>query len=208
MLTMSQFEDLRVSSDGKDGIQPVPAPYHRFSFSDGFDIVSLSNAKYRPSSGSQMLQIDASSSGRISLGQLHDNPCFRFDFEGISLGCDSTQAPCLFDVSGSRWDGAQDALQHTAEFEIGACPEASNCKLRHLSLFGPSFTNLTSINITLSHPGDIKTWWADDLRIAWTDDDCSVAACRSQVPNNIMTRRAPGSIVGKAKSLLRWAVRG
>ncbi len=207
MLITSQFEDIRASADSnQDGSKPVPVPYHRFSFSPGFNIVSLPHGKYRASSGSQMLQIDASTTGKIDLGQLRDNACFRFDFEGVSLGCDSANSPCSFRVSGLQWNGVEDVVQRSEVFDIDACPDPSNCKLKHLTILIPIYTNLTSVNISLLKESESKTWWIDDLQLAWTDDDCSVAACRSRVPNT--ASGASGTIVGRAKTLLRWAVRG
>lgn len=211
MLTVPKFDDIQTTSDGKDGehsnIHPVPVPYHRFVF-DGFEVVSPPHVKYEPSSGSQMLQGDASFVAQIGLAQLRDNPCFRFDFEGIGLGCNSAHAPCLFEVSGLQWNGVEDVVQESTQFEVQACPEPSNCKLRHLSIFGAAYTNLTAVNITLGQPSETKTWWIDDLRIAWTDDDCAAAVCRSRIPNTVMTPHPRGSMAGKAKRLLRWAVRG
>ena len=188
--------------------QPVPSPYHRFVYSEVFQAVSQSGGKYKPSSGSQMLQASSSSPGKIGLGHLRENLCFRFDFQGISLGCDSKDAPCDFDVTTLRWDGVEDEVLETTAIQIPSCPDPSNCLLHHLSTFGPKFTNLTAIKITLASSGASKVWWADDFRIAWTDDDCSAATCRSQVPNTVVDRRQVRSLAAQTKRLLRWAVRG
>lgn len=195
------------------GPQPVPFPYHRFFFSNGFHVVPSSVSKYEPSSGSQMLQHNSSSSpvAQIGLAQLRRNPCFRFAFKGINLGCDSVDAPCVFSVTALQWNGVEEVVQGIKTFEVAACPEVSNCTLRHQALdsaTAPAFENLTAINITLASGGQTKTWWADDLHVAWAADDCTAAACRAKVPNKITIRRPGGSLSMRAKGLLRWAVRG
>jgi hypothetical protein len=160
-----------------------------------------------------MLQYNSSSSrvANIGLAQLRGNPCFRFALQGIKLGCNSTDAPCVFDITALQWNGVEEVAQGNKTFEVAACPDISNCTLNHQILdqaAAPTFENLTAINITLTSTGQPQTWWADDLQIAWTDNDCTAAACRARVPNNIMIPSARGYIATKAKGLLRWAVRG
>jgi len=205
-LTIPQFDDIAGVTAAEP--QPIPAPYHRFIYSEGFRAVSQPGGKYKPSSGSQMLQMTSSSPSEIGLGPLRENPCFRFDFQGISLGCDLKDAPCDFDVTTLRWDGVEEAVVETSLFQIPSCADPSNCVLHHLSTFGSNFSNLTGIKITLATSGAPKTWWADDFKIDWTDDDCSVAACRSQVPNTVVERRQVRSLASQTKRLLRWTVRG
>jgi hypothetical protein len=155
--------------------------------------------------------LSSSAAAQIGLAHLREESCFRFDFQGISLGCDSTDAPCVFRMTGLQWNGVEDIVQGTTTFEIAACPERTSCKLKHESLdaaAAPSFANLTAVNITLAVRGEPRIWWADDIRIAWTNDDCAAGACRARVPNTITPPNLPGSFAGRAKRLLRWAVRG
>lgn len=148
---------------------------------------------------------------QIGLAQLQDNPCFRFDFLGISLGCDSTDQPCVFDITGLQWNGVDNIVQSNRTLEVAACPDNSNCSLSHQLLDSAAaltFSNLTAINITLTVGGQPRTWWGDDLQIAWTDNDCAAAACRSRVPNSIMFPHNFRGVGSEAKRFLRWATRG
>ncbi|KAL2135247.1 hypothetical protein VTI74DRAFT_9232 [Chaetomium olivicolor] len=208
------FDDVpAVAADTNAEPEPVPSPYHRFSFSKGFHLLSSEAAKYEPLSGSGMLEYTSSSSisAEIDLGELRGNPCFRFNFEGISLGCDSIELPCVFEVTGLQWNGVENVVQGTKTFELAACDEPTHCALSLLapdSATAPLFSNLTAINITLSQPSDTQTWWADDLRVSWTEDDCTSAACRAEVPDMAQVARPARSLSGRAKGFLRWAVRG
>jgi hypothetical protein len=199
------------ADDSGTQAQQMPSPYHRFVFSKGFHVVSSRTAKYEPSSGSQMLQHASSSAAQIGLAQLRDNACFRFDFQGISLGCDSVDAPCIFHITGLQWNGVEDAFQGDTTIEMAACPEPTKCALSHRILVpevASSLVNLTAINITLVASSDTQIWWADDLQVAWTDNDCTAAACRARARNNVMTPRPLGLLAGKAPAFLRWTIRG
>jgi hypothetical protein len=157
------------------------------------------------------VQHNFSSAAKIGFAHLRDSSCFRFDFHGISLGCDSVDVPCIFHVTGLQWNGIEDAVQGDTTIEIAACPEPANCALSRQVLATeviPLFVNLTAINITLAASSETQIWWADDLQVAWTDADCTIAACRTPVTDNVMVSRPHGSFAGKAKGLLRWAVRG
>ncbi|KAL2015439.1 hypothetical protein VTK56DRAFT_5494 [Thermocarpiscus australiensis] len=212
-----QFDDIPVVATGNvtdaNSIkpQPVPFPYHRFSFSGDFHVVPPPATKYRPSSGSRMLLHNTSTSsvGQISLAELRGNPCFRFNFHSVSLGCNSTSAPCTFHITGLQWNGIEDVVRGNKTFGIAACSQQSNCTLSHLMIdseTAPTFANLTAINITLSTAGQPQTWWADDLRILWTDNSCSAAACRAMVPDKtvVLHRR---DFANRPRWLLRWTAR-
>lgn len=217
VLTKSQFDDIPRSvvkhETGLSGVdaQQVPSPYHRFLISNGFRVTVPQNSKYEPSSGHQLLQHDSSSTAQIGLSHLRTNPCFRFDFHGMRLGCSSVYASCVFQLTGLQWNGVEDVIQGHTAFTIPACSESFDCTLSHRVLdssAGPSFTNLTAINITLAAPSDTPTWWMDDLQIAWTNNDCVTATCRARVPNRAVTTHSRGSFVETASRFLRWAVRG
>jgi hypothetical protein len=180
-------------------------------FSDGFHVVSQADTKYQPSSGSQMVQHDGSSVAQVGLGQWRGNQCFRFDFQGISLGCESADEPCVFELTGLQWNGVEDVVQANTTFKAPACQKSSSCPLQDCALdwaVSSSFANLTAINITLVGPSESLAWWADDLRVAWTNNDCTAATCRARVANTVTAPRTHGSFAGSAKGLLRWAVRG
>ncbi|KAK3376101.1 hypothetical protein B0T24DRAFT_618001 [Lasiosphaeria ovina] len=159
-----------------------------------------------------MVQYNTSSSAiaQIGVGQFRENPCFRFDFLGLGLGCNSTDQPCVFNVTGLQWNGLDETVQATRSFEITPCPGRSNCTLSHQVLDSAAalqFTNLTSINITLAVAGQPQTWWADDLQLSWTDNACTSASCRAKVPDTIMIPHKFGHLATRAKSFLRWAAR-
>ncbi|KAK3314195.1 hypothetical protein B0H66DRAFT_567954 [Apodospora peruviana] len=159
-----------------------------------------------------MMQYNGSAApvAQISLAQLRSNPCFRFDFIGVSLGCNSTDAPCDFNIAGIQWNGVSDVRQANKTMKIAACSDPANCTLGHQVLDSAAalqFTNLTALNITLTVAGQPQTWWADDLQISWTDNGCAAASCRAQVPNNIMFTPKSSTLVGRARGFLRWAAR-
>lgn len=193
--------------------QPVPRPYHRFLFSDDFRVVPPPQSRFVPSSGSQMVQYDGASKNvaQIGLAQLRNNPCFRFDFLGVSLGCNSTVEPCVFNVKGIQWNGVHDVIQANKTFVVGACKNINSCVLRHQILDSATalqFTNLTAVNITLTVAGKPVTWWADDFQVAWTENDCTTAACRALVPNTASTPQKPWGVSEEVKAKnLRWSIR-
>lgn len=193
--------------------QPVPRPYHRFLFSDDFRVVPPPQSRFVPSSGSQMVQYDGASKNvaQIGLAQLRNNPCFRFDFLGVSLGCNSTAEPCVFNVKGIQWNGVRDVIQANKTFVVGACKNTDSCGLSHQILDSAAalpFTNLTAVNITLTVAGKPVTWWADDLQVAWTENDCATAACRALVPNTASTPQKPWGVSEEVKAKgLRWSIR-
>ncbi|KAK4653420.1 hypothetical protein QC762_507130 [Podospora pseudocomata] len=214
-----KFDDIPTISTDNDTeassfpAMPVPFPYHRFFFSNGFSVVPPPRTKFKASSGQQLIQHNSSVSpvAEFGLAELRSNPCFHFSFLGVSLGCDSTSDPCVFNMTGLRWNGTDDVVEARHTFEVAACSKKTDCSLSHQVLDSAAalpFSNLTSLNISLSVAGKPETWWADDLQIAWADNDCTVAACRSRVPNTIMIPRISQPFASRAKRLLRWAVRG
>jgi len=214
VLTFDDIPPLSVdkSANGEIGPQPVPFPYHRFFFSPDLRVVSSSSVKYKPISGGQLLQHNHShhSVAQLGLAWLRSNDCFRFNFRGISLGCDSVDAPCVFTVTALNWDGVDDAVQGATTLEIPACPAATDCELRRQILdpiTASTFTNLTAVNITLSSPAQAQAWWADDIQISWADTGCNAAACRAKVPDRTMTNNSPKSFPGKPRRYMRWGSR-
>lgn len=191
--------------------EQVPSPYHRFLLSDGFRVAAQQASKYRPSSGHRLLRHDSSLVAQLGLSHLRRDACFRFDFHGMNLGCDSVHASCVFHLTGLQWNGVEDVIQGHTTLTIPACPESFDCTLNQRILdpaAAPLFSNLTAINITLAAPSHTSAWWMDDLQMDWTDNDCATATCRARVPNTVVTPRSRGSFAETASRLLRWAVRG
>ena len=212
-----QFDDLpplQVSNSTDPSTvmpMPVPAPYHRFGFTAGFKVVPPPSTRYLPSSGKLMVQHDGSvtSPAQIGNGPLTSNPCFRFDFRGASLGCNSTDLACVFNFTGLSWDGSSEVVQASKIIDVPACTEDTDCILTARTLdASDGFVNLTAINVTLTVGGETQAWWADDLDFAWTDGSCFAGLCRSRVPNTIMMQTTPFSrAMRRATHVLRWAAR-
>lgn len=182
---------------------PMFSPYHRFWFTDGFDVVPPPTGRYNPSSGNLLLQFvppSLSSSavsdtrwdaGKISVGSKMSERCWRFNFHDVNLGCDSTGPDCVFNVTGARFDqdsgSEQQVISETVH--VQACPLLQDCDLARVSFGG--FDELTSILITLKVDGQAKTWWADDFRLGWSNNTCDAAVCRSKVRDSIRGRASP-----------------
>ncbi|KAM7202976.1 hypothetical protein V8F20_004223, partial [Naviculisporaceae sp. PSN 640] len=188
------FDDL-ILSNGSEFYKSLPTSYHRLHFSDGFRLVDSTLSHYVPSSGKQMLEYSTSAGPVAQIG-LNDlsNECFRFNFLGLSLGCNSTGASCDFTIAGLQWNGTHDVVEANKTVQVEPCTGPADCTLLHQlldSAAASQFTNLTALNISLTVDGKPQTWWADDLSIAWTDDSCKAASCRALVPEIFAKRRAP-----------------
>ncbi|EFQ30460.1 hypothetical protein CGRA01v4_10006 [Colletotrichum graminicola] len=175
---------------------PFFNPYHRFWFSKGFLVGPPPLMPFIPSSGGHLLEFvppvlsNSSANGisgdtaQIGMGKLASSPCFQFDFLGMNLGCYSDSAVpnqlCVFTFTGYRWDASQAKETEAASQEawVNACNKSSDCPLTSFSALG--FTGLSSILVTLNISGRPQVWWADDLRVGWTKNDCVTASCRRQ----------------------------
>ncbi|KAI1773767.1 hypothetical protein F4818DRAFT_101082 [Hypoxylon cercidicola] len=191
---------------------PLFSPYHRFYFSQGFNVLPPPPAPYDPSSGSLMVQFTPGSllnqsetsmdSATISVGPQTSSACFPFNLYSISLGCDSIDAPCVFNFTGLRYNERSQQETEVAweTAEVEACPEASHCKLVPAELIG--FEKLTSFQVTLKVNGKPRMWWADDLALGWSDNQCEKAICRSKVRDSVSKRaETPGSRKAASRAL-------
>lgn len=118
----------------------------------------------------------------IGVGSLTTNPCFRFDFTSLRVGCASNEASCEFNVTGLAWDSDNQAIITVAShtFSTPACSAQKECELQPISADASTgLTNLISILIDVTAGGQPQTWWADDLTITWTDPSCEATVCRS-----------------------------
>ncbi|KAK2775954.1 hypothetical protein CKAH01_12616 [Colletotrichum kahawae] len=185
------FDDLSVG--------PVYNPYHRFWFSKGFLVGPPPSDPYLPSSGGRLVEFVppmlsnttgfSGDTAQIGMGKTASSPCFQFDFYGMNLGCDSRIAGqlCEFTFTGYQWDAA---LSNETEFAsqtawVPSCPAMKECPLTVFKATG--FSGLSSITITLRVDGQPRTWWADDLLVGWSKNDCESAACRQQTVVDVMT---------------------
>ena len=216
----AQFDDILNPSTTNDAnlkrliVSPVPFPYHRFFFSDGFGMVSRGSTPFGTSGSGQIVRYDASlgAVGQIGVGPLRENSCFRFNFKGMRLGCNSKDHDCVFHITGLVWNGTEETPRSTRTLVVGACAQAPECSLSRQTLdlaAASEFVNLTAVNISMTVGGKEREWWGDDVQLSWTDNECATAECRAQVPNTSggsMTERF--SAVRSAKKLLRRATRG
>ncbi|KAI0880938.1 uncharacterized protein GGS22DRAFT_173811 [Annulohypoxylon maeteangense] len=200
------FDDLPPLGSGSDpnvGPMPLFSPYHRFYFSPGFSVLPPPPAPYDPSSGKLMIQFtppslsnlsEPDATAQISVGPQTSSDCFPFNFNGFSLGCNSTDSPCSFNFTGMRFDeqAQQEKEVVSLTIEVPACPSLSNCKLIPIEFTG--FEKLTSVLINLKVDDKPKTWWADDLALGWSDNQCEKAVCRSKVRDTVRKRDGISSI--------------
>lgn len=131
---------------------------------------------------------------QISVGPQTSSSCFPFNLNGFSLGCDSKDSPCVFNLTGLRFDEQSQQEKEVASTTVNvpACAAMSHCELVPVKMEG--FERLTSVNITLHVDGEARTWWADDLALGWSDNQCEKAVCRSKVRDSVRKRDgAPGS---------------
>jgi hypothetical protein len=147
---------------------------------------------------------------RVGVGMLMANPCFRFDFQGLRVGCEGTEERCTVTITGIRWNGTVDKTTGSTSLDVRPCSETEDCLLSSQiirSSEGPYFTNLTAIELTAKADGQARRLWADDLQMAWTDTSCRAAVCRSEVRNSIMGRSPISSVLEGARRFLRFGAR-
>ncbi|KAI0836180.1 hypothetical protein F5Y06DRAFT_111238 [Hypoxylon sp. FL0890] len=209
MLTILQFDDLPPLGSGTNppdiGPMPLFSPYHRFYFSSGFYVLPPPPAPFDPSSGNLMIQFTPSSISNtsdpgepsdtaiISVGPQTSSPCFPFNFNGFSLGCNSTGSPCVFNFTGLRFDEQSQQEKEVAwlTLNVPACPAMNHCQLVPVTFTG--FERLTSVQISLKVDDVAKRWWADDLSLGWSDNQCEKAVCRSKVRDSVRKRDVAAS---------------
>ena len=193
-----QFDDIPglAGSDTADP-QPVFSPYHQLDFSNGYVVVPPPKDPYLPSSGTQLTEFipnftvndstvasgpnsaQEGYSGDIGDGDHDRTGCFRFNFYGAALGCDSKGPSCVFTFTGLRHDATtgEDNTVVSEIMAIDACPQLVDCKLRAIKLDG--FTNLSAIRMQLTVGGEPKIWWMDDVKMGWYDNSCGKGMCRT-----------------------------
>lgn len=193
---------------------PVPNPYHRFWFSGDFCAAQAPQAMpFKPSSGSLIGMFTPSSQvqvARVGVGMLATTPCFRFDFQGLRVGCEGSEERCTVTITGGRWNGSHDTATGSTSLDVRPCSKGEDCLLSSQiirSSEGVLFTNLTSISITAEVDGEARQLWADDVQMAWTDSSCDAAVCRSKVRNSSMGHRRLSSVVSGARRFLRFGAR-
>lgn len=146
----------------------------------------------------------------FGVGSLTENPCFRFDFQGISVGCGGEGLVCTVAVTGVQWNGTSNVDAGTKMWRIPTCRQVEGCSLSEQIIDsdeGVGFTNLTAVKITADVNGKPASFAADDVQIGWTDTSCEAAVCRSKVRNSIMGWKRSSSPVQRVRRVLRSAGR-
>ncbi|PTB66069.1 hypothetical protein BBK36DRAFT_1101590, partial [Trichoderma citrinoviride] len=189
--------------DTKTG--PLFNPSRDIWFSEGFLIAPPSSQtfqSYSPSSGGQLVEFVPPSlpslghsgvgdTAEIGVGPNAPNHCFRFDFQGASLGCAAEGAEqwCEFEVSAYRYNDVLQREESVAWSEtkrIPACPNFphGSCQLTPVTFDG--YANITAVLISLRVGTELRVWWGDDFKLGWSDNGCDAAACRaSAVPQPV-----------------------
>lgn len=147
---------------------------------------------------------------RVGVGMLESNPCFRFDFQGLRVGCEGSGERCTVAITGGRWNGTNDAATGSTSLDVRPCSNGEDCLLSSQiirSAEGTLFANLTSVRITAEVDGEVRRLWVDDLQMAWTESSCNAAVCRSKVRNSIMGRSPLSSVITGARRFLRFGAR-
>jgi len=168
---------------------------------------------FKPSSGSFIGVFTPSSQARVArvgVGMLATTQCFRFDFQGVRVGCEGSEERCTVTITGSRWNGTHEATTGSTSLDVRPCSNGEDCLLSSKiirSTEGVLFTNLTSVSIAAEINGEPRRLWADDVQMAWTANNCDAAVCRSQVRNSIMGRSRLSSVVSGARRFLRFGPR-
>lgn len=175
------FDDFTKQSGGKD----ILTTHGGFIFSNGFQQTANQSMKYVPSSTPGMLYYEQPGSDAIEHAVVSvREKCDRFSLRSWSLGCDSSDLPCEFEITGMRPTGKdeEDSLVQskvaTQTFTIQPCDQEKGCKLSPIALDPLEFANLVSFTVKLSVGGDqSRAWWADDLSVTYSCAES--AACRS-----------------------------
>ncbi|CAK7231685.1 hypothetical protein SCUCBS95973_008002 [Sporothrix curviconia] len=194
-LANATFDNVTIETDRE---RSVPAtngfanPDQGIRFSGGFErVVYSSSALFVPSSQPAMLRYNqmAGSIAKVTAA----NSCSRFSLVSWNLGCDSTDAPCRFNITGLRRVGSGEVVSGSKVVEIPQVSKASGNTLQPVVFGMDSFSNLSSFTVQLEVDGSrVASWWSDDLSVAPV---CSgVALCtelRARDVDRVVDKAAP-----------------
>ncbi|KAH6886456.1 hypothetical protein B0T10DRAFT_491236 [Thelonectria olida] len=206
-----------------DSAKPGPLfnPVEDIWFSEGFHISPSGQhpQPFLPSSGNQVVEFVPpalsntafSGSGdvaEIGVGPHASSPCFRFDFFGASLGCETqgNEEWCEFEISAYRYNddlSGEESIAWSEVKQVLACPTffEGGYELTPIELEG--YNDLSSVLITVRVGLELRTWWGDDFRVGWTDNSCIASACRSDVPSTRVKRETVASAL--RRGLYKWS---
>ncbi|RFU78984.1 hypothetical protein TARUN_3247 [Trichoderma arundinaceum] len=194
-------------------------------FSEGFLIAppsSQMSQSYIPSSGGQLVEFvppSLPSMGRsnvvdtaeIGVGPNAPTGCFRFDFQGASLGCAAEGAEkwCEFEISAYRYNetsGREESIAWSETKRIPACSKFPHgtCQLTPVSFNG--YVNITSILVSLRVGSELRVWWGDDFKLGWNDNSCEAAVCRANATPQPVKRETIESVA--QRGVWHWTMRG
>ena len=152
-------------------------PDQGLQFSGGFERVVYSpSSRFIPSSMPAMLRFSLPATTRNNTANAiakidAANSCSRFNLVSWKLGCDSTEAPCRFNIIGFRLAGGEEVMVGSKVFVVPQAAKASGNALHPVVLGMDDFSNLSSFTIQLESDGSNsnshdQSWWSDDLSVA------------------------------------------
>ncbi|CAK7207540.1 hypothetical protein SEUCBS139899_010350 [Sporothrix eucalyptigena] len=163
------FDNVTMKTD-KDRSAPnaqgFANPDQGLQFSGGFQrVVSSSSSLFVPSSPPAMLQYNQVAGNVAKIGAA--DSCSRFNLVSWNLGCDSTNAPCRFNVTGLRRAGGEEVASGSKVFVVPQASKSPGNSLRWVDFTLDEFSNLSSFTVQLEVDG-VRTasWWSDDLSVA------------------------------------------
>ena len=169
MLTFIQFDNVTTETE-QDGFAPISQrfanPDQGITFSSGFQLaVSSPSSLFVPSSLPAMLRFDQIGNRAARIGM--EESCYRFNLVSWSLGCDSIDTPCRFNITGLRSSGSEDVVSGSKVIVIPQASKASGNKLQPTVFGTEEFSNLSSFTVLLEVDGSRSaSWWSDDLSVA------------------------------------------
>ncbi|KAH6608854.1 hypothetical protein Trco_002200 [Trichoderma cornu-damae] len=209
--------------DAKTG--PLFNPSRDIWFSEGFLIAPPSSQtfqSYNPSSGGQLVEFvppsllpmagsNVGDTAEIGVGPNAPYRCFRFDFQGASLGCAAQGAEkwCEFEISAYRYNealGREESIAWSETKRIPACPNFPHGSCRLTPVWFDGYANITSVLISLRVGTELRVWWGDDFKLGWNDNSCEAAVCRANAAPQPVKRETIESVA--RRGVWRWTARG
>ncbi|KJR87570.1 uncharacterized protein SPSK_01483 [Sporothrix schenckii 1099-18] len=152
-------------------------PDQGMQFSGGFERVVYSpNSRFVPSSMPGMLRFNLPptirhgiANGVAKIGTAES--CSRFNLVSWNLGCDATDAPCRFNITGFRLAGGEEVATGSHVFVVPHATKTSGNTLHPVAFdTTDDFANLSSFTVDLEPEnvagGRDSMWWSDDLSVA------------------------------------------
>lgn len=191
-------------------------PDQGLQFSGGFErVVYSSSSRFIPSSMPAMLRFDLPATtnhgavnGMAKIGAA--NSCSRFNLVSWNLGCDSTDAPCHFNVTGFRLAGGEEVMVGSKVFVVPQAAKTPGNALHQIVFGTDDFSKLSSFTIQLESEGSDthdQAWWSDDLSIARVCSGtplCATVETADHGPDEDVADIVAGKVAEKEKAAPFW----